>query len=174
MGIMEAIKEKEIKDSKKNEPIAKTRLKAYIKLRREIDNKCERLERMEASLTSTSGGIGDGMPHASFVTDRMAEKVCKKLELEEMIKEDIKREKKELKALENLVEQLEDPDERQVICLKYFDSMGWPDVCEALYYRNEDYDDCLESYQRRTYRVHGNALQNLSRLMEPKSESKTK
>ena len=126
---------------------------------REIDNQIERIERMEALMTSPTGPNLSGMPRASGSTgDRVAMQVARKMELEETIKETIEAEQAERKAIEEMVQQIKKPDERAVIRLRYFDRAEWPEICQILYGEAEDFEENTESYMRKIFRVHGTAL----------------
>jgi len=152
-------------------PVTKERLKQYTALLQEIDDQIERLARMAASLESPAGMKMDGMPHSNFAVDRMAIAVARKDELERIIIQSVERERKEAKELEEAVQLLHSPTERMLIRLRYFDNLEWPEVCETLFGKSEDYDEKLDGYMRRTFRIHGRALVNLT---EATKEDETK
>ncbi len=132
---------------------------------REIDNQIERLERMEATMTSPSGPNLTGMPRASGNTnDRVAIQVARKIELEETIKKAIEEERKEREAIELMVQLIKKPDERAVIRLRYFDRAEWPEICKILFGESEDFEDNTENYMRKTFRIHGTALISLAEV----------
>lgn len=153
----------ETNPNRMSRPIDKERLRRYSKLRVSIENQTMRLMEMEAALTSSSSGIGDGMPHSSFAVDRMAIQVCRKLELEEIIKSNLLKEKQEAKEIEQAIQLLTEPMEQEVLRLKYLDDMTWPKVAEKLFGKLEDYVDKSESYLRRTHRLHGTALVSIGK-----------
>lgn len=143
----------------------KERLAAYTAMLRRIDNQIERVERMEATMTSPKAQRLDGMPHAGGVAgDRMADMVARKEELEAKVREAIAEERAEHALLDAMAEALPKPDETAVIQLRYFDRMSWPDVTDALFGDRPDYLDKYESYMRRTLRIHGAALVGLAEL----------
>lgn len=156
------------------EPITKERLKRYIRLRQEIENQLERLGRMAASIESPGSMKMDGMPHSNFAVDRMAIAVSRKIELEDTIKAGLQKEYEEVKELEAGVQLLEEPNERQVIRLRYFDGLTWMEICEALYGKKKDYADRIETYERRTYKIHGAALVHIQQATtsSPKASKK--
>lgn len=88
------------------------------------------------------------------------------MELEEQIDRLKAEEKQERNAIEGLILQLSDPDERAVIRLRYFDRADWNDVAFALFGTEPDYLTRSESYLRRTYKIHGRALLDLADILE--------
>lgn len=145
----------------------KDRLRDYTALLREIDNQQERLDRMAASYGRPPGPDLTGMPRSQGTTsDRVSVAVMKKLELEEKIAETVAEERRENAAIEAMLAKLPDPDERAVIRLRYFDRATWDEVTAALFGDLTDYIDRLDSYQRRTYRIHGRALLGLAEVLE--------
>lgn len=154
------------------EPITKERLKRYIRIRQEVENQLERLERMEATLCSPSSTNLSGMPHGSFAVDRMAIAVSRKIELEETIKAGLEKECQEVKELEEGVQLLEEPNERQVIRMRYFDGLTWLEICEALFGKKKDYSERAETYERRTYKIHGTALVHIQQATTPPKQEK--
>lgn len=144
----------------------KEHLGKYLKLLREIDNQTERLDRMEAVYGSPPGPDRSGMPRAKGgISDRVSSSVMKKMELEDRIKELEAEERRENEAIELMIRQLDDPDERAVIRLHYFDRAPWDDTTAALFGDRPDYIDRMEAYQRRTYRLHGRALLKLAVIL---------
>ena len=151
----------------------KDRLAAYTAMLRDIDNQLERLDRMEMTMASPPGPDLTGMPRGSGTpSDRTGMMVERKMELEEQIDRLKAEEKKERNAIEGLILQLSDPDERMTIQLKYFDRAEWPDVTFALYGNRPDFADKADAYQRRMYRVHGRALLSLAEIETEVNDSK--
>ena len=143
----------------------KDRLAAYTAMLRRIDNQIERIERMEAAMTSPKAQQLDAMPHSGGPAgDRMADMIARKEELEQKAREAIAEERAEHDALTAMVDQLPKPDESAVIEMRYFDRMSWPDVSEALFGDRVDYIEKYDSYMRRTLRIHGAALVGLAEL----------
>lgn len=153
----------------------KERLGAYLKLLREIDNQNERLDRMAITYGSPPGPDLSGMPRPKGgVSDRVGSAVAKKMELEEHVRDLEAEERRENAAIEAMIRQLDDPDERAVIRLHYFDRATWDDTAAALFGDQPDYIERLESYQNRTFKLHGRALLNLARILEQTEASAVK
>lgn len=145
----------------------KARLQRYLAMLRDIDNQLERLDRMESTTTSPPGPDLSGMPRGSGTpTDRTSMMVIRKAELEEKIRRSVEKERAENAAIEQLIEQLQKPDERAVIRLRYFDRAEWDEVTSILFGDRADYLEKLEAYQKRTFRLHGSALLALAAVSE--------
>lgn len=143
----------------------KDRLADYTAMLRDIDNQIERLDRMTLTMAAPPGSDMTGMPRGSGTpTDRTGMMVARKLELEEQIKESIAEERWENAAIERMIRKLDNPDERAVLRLRYFDRAEWEDVTFALYGDRDDYIDRAATYERRTFRLHGRALLALARV----------
>lgn len=143
----------------------KAKLRSYGKLQRRLDNQITRLENLMESIDAVGSTNYSGMPAGSHDGTSRAERyVEQKDELEKKIDSMIQEERELKKELEDLIAQLDNPDEQGVLELKYIDGIEWPDVSELLFGSAEDYEDNPERYMKRTFRIHGAALQRLSRI----------
>lgn len=153
----------------------KERLGKYTRLLREIDNQYDRLGRMEISMAAPPGPDMTGMPRGSGTpSDRTGMMVLRKLELEEQIKERLTEEREERAALEAMIRQVENPDERAVLRLRYFDRADWDGVCAVLFSDRQDYLERIDSYQNRTYKAHGRALLRMAEILKETEASAVK
>ena len=153
----------------------KERLGKYTRLLREIDNQYERLGRMEISMAAPPGPDMTGMPRGSGTpTDRTGMMVLRKLEIEEQIKERLTEEREERAALEAMIRQVENPDERAVLRLRYFDRADWDGICAVLFSDRQDYLERIDSYQNRTYKAHGRALLRMAEILKETEASAVK
>ena len=109
------------------------------------------------NLTGLPSGGGDG-------TSKIERQVARKDELEEKIRRMIKEERQLRRELEQLIEKLKSPDEQTVIEMRYIDRAKWWTVCAALYSTEPDYEEKADKYLKRTFKLHGSALQALARL----------
>ena len=135
----------------------KDRLAAYTAMLRDIDNQLERLDRMEMTMASPPGPDLTGMPRGSGTPSDRTGMMVDRLKAEE---------KQERNAIEGLILQLSDPDERAVIRLRYFDRADWESTCGVLFGDRRDYVDRVDAYQNRTYKIHGRALLNLAAVLD--------
>ena len=145
----------------------KERLGKYTRLLREIDNQYERLGHMEISMAAPPGPDMTGMPRGSGTpTDRTGMMVLRKMELEEQIEERLAEEREGRAALEAMIRQVENPDERAVLRLCYFDRADWDGICAVLFSDRQDYLERIDSYQNRTYKAHGRALLRMAEILK--------
>ena len=150
----------------------KERLGEYTRLLREIDNQYERLDRMEMTMASPPGPDLTGMPRGSGTpSDRTGLMVERKMELEEQIKETIAEEQKERASIEAMIQRVKHPDERAVLRLRYFDRADWDGICAVLFSDRQDYLERIDSYQNRTYKVHGRALLRMAEILKESREN---
>ena len=167
---MEAIaKEKQPKET----DAIKQKLESYATLQRKIDNQIERLENLNATMGSPSTPNLTGLPSGGGDgTSKIERQVAKKDELEKKIRRMIMEERQLRKELEQLIETLKNPDEQTVIEMRYIDRTKWWTVCAALYSTEPDYNEKADKYLKRTFKLHGSALQALARLSieEPGNE----
>lgn len=162
----------------------KKRLQDYADLLKEIDFQRRRLDNLEEShdavLADFCGPPSpnlSGMPHPmGSISDPTGDQgtamamynnvsysvAC----IKSNIKKNEAKARAEYDAIEAMLEQLNHSDERAVIRFKYFDRLSWEDVAFMLYGDKTDYLERVESYQNRTYKVHGRALLNLSVIIE--------
>lgn len=146
--------------------VVKNRLQQYAAMQRDIDNQIERLERLQEALGDPSVPNLSGMPRGGEGSpDRIGRKLERIEKLETEIRQTIVREQAEKAALEELICQLRDPDERAVIRMRYFDREGWGDIAGVLY---EAYQYSYKSGLNRTYKLHGDALYNLTIICDGK------
>lgn len=124
----------------------KERLRRYSELLAEIEIKERRLEALEAA-----EGYG-----ASRARSTIASRLHRLREEED----------REHRALVEIINGLAAPQQRQVLFARYVDRHAWGDVAQLLFGRKPDYWLRKESYERRVYRLHGEALSNLNRLVE--------
>ncbi|WP_455619626.1 DUF1492 domain-containing protein [Eisenbergiella sp.] len=168
-----AQKEAAQKQPKEKETDAiKKRLEEYAALPRRIDNQIERLENLTATMGSPSTPNLTGLPSGGGDgTSKIERQVVKKAELEEKIRDMIKKERKLRKELEELIETMKNPDEQTVIEMRYLDGAKWWTICEALYSMEADYDEKADKYLKRTFKLHGSALQALARVYNTELQS---
>lgn len=159
------------KDKKpKDTDAIKEKLQYYVTLQRRIDNQIERLDNLSKSAGVPSSPNLTGMPsgggNKTGVPERQA---LRKLELQEEIKSLIAEEQRLGKKLKSLVKKMEDPNEQTVIQMHYFDQERWWPICEALYSKERDYEWNQKKYLKKTFKIHGSALQSLAKIYNAKN-----
>ena len=145
----------------------KAKLESYAALQRKMDNLIERLDTFMATMGSPSTPNLTGMPSGGGDgTSKIERQVEKKDEMERKLDALIRKERDLRRELEDMIEQLERPDEQTVLEMHYIDGSRWWPICAALFSQNKDYTEKEESYLRRTFRIHGSALQHIAAIYQ--------
>lgn len=145
----------------------KERLDQYREKERDIDNQIERLERLVSKMTGAGSKVITDMPRAPSVsTDRMAEFVEQKEELESSIRQAVEEQSCERSEIEDILKLLRHSDERAVIRIRYFDRESWNTVSEMMFGSKNDFHGKEDTYLRRVHKIHGSALFNMARIIE--------
>lgn len=141
------------------------KLERYAAFQRKIDNQIERLENLTATMGSPSTPNLTGLPSGGGDgTSKIERQVLRKTELEGKIRDMIQEERLLRKELETLIDGMKNPDEQTVIEMRYFDRAKWWPICATLYSMEPDYEEKADKYLKRTFKLHGSALQALARI----------
>lgn len=132
--------------------------KEYLQQVRKIDclirEKREEIEQIN-DLLRVHGVSYDKMPSDSHSTDKMQKLILRKIELEDELREKMIDLLAQKRAIMNTVDQLERPEEIEVIYARYFRYKKWEEIAEQM-----GYDE------RNIYFIHGRALFHLSTILE--------
>lgn len=143
----------------------KHKLESFATLQRKIDNQIERLEQLKQTMGSPSSpNLGSGGGGSSDGVSKIERLVERKDELDRKIRGLIYKESVIRKELERLIEQLTNPDEQTVLEMRYLDRHNWWTICAALYSDRDDYQNSSEKYLKKTFKLHGSALQSLTKI----------
>lgn len=142
--------------------MTKERLQRYISIKKENENRLERLARMKSNAELPPIRESDGSQHSGSSGDRMAQAVEAYMEYQEQIKPLLEANQRELAAIEQSVAALADPLEREVLRLRYMDGehcrmLSWREVALAVY------EDDEKRFIDAAIRVHRSALESLNR-----------
>lgn len=152
---------------KKNVQSIKDRLIEYRERERDIDNQIERIENLEAKMVSLQSPEISGMPTAhSVVKDKICKMIAQKDEMEKQVRRLIEIQDFEREWISGILSCLKSADERACIQMRYLDVESWPKVSKMLFGHYEDYEERRDSYLRRTTKIHGRALKNISDYLE--------
>ena len=145
----------------------KQRLTDYRESDKYIDNLIELQERMQAQLTGIGSPSFSDMPRSGTPSspDRFADKIAKIDELKAKVKTKIEDRDNERHYFEKLLSKIKKANQVSVIEMRYFYSMDWEEVNSSIFGRKEDFEDREESYLRRVFYIHGEALASLADLM---------
>ena len=144
---------------------AKDRLKNYIFVRREVEHQLERLSRMKSNELFPARVESDGSKHTASGNDRMANAIVRRLGYEDKILDEVERKMDEMDAIENAINFLADPIEREILRMRYIDCMGykhtpWREIALDMY------GDDDEAQMQMIFRVHGRALQSIEEALQ--------
>lgn len=128
------------------EPVTKERLARYISLKKENENRLERLARMKSNAEMPAQRDPDGSKHTGSSGERMARAIEAYMEYEEQIGPLVEANRREMAEIESAVAALPDPLERNVLQMRYLqpssdpetgrDScrhMLWSDIADRIY-----------------------------------------
>lgn len=153
-----------VQDEKKKELRCWADLMEYNKVLRRIDHTEDRIQEYRETMCSPGSPSFDGMPRAKGdVTSRQERAMIRLDKMERELKELVKTEGALYDKLEEAMQQL-DPDLEQLLVLRYFDGKGWKMISEALWKYEEDFEEKETSFLKRTFKMHGTALNNLERV----------
>lgn len=134
----------------------------YSEINRNIDNLIQRSELLRDKAYAPSSTQIDGMPHSKGVnTDKIGALIAKCDELDAKAKEKIAESRNLYKEIDNTIKKIQgkgSADRRAVLQMKYLDLAGWDDVVFMLFGNKADFADKEESYTRRTFKLHNEAL----------------
>lgn len=163
----------EEKQPKETDAIKK-RLEDYAAYQRKIDNQIERLETLSATMGSPSTPNLSGLPSGGGDgTSKTERQILKKMELEDKIRDMVREERRQRAELEALIDMIRNTDEQTVIEMRYFDREKWWAISAALFGNEPDYDEYERRYLKRTFKLHGSALQALTRAYNEKNRTNT-
>lgn len=142
-------------------------LAEYTNLQKRIDRTEKRLECLELTMGAPSTASYSGMPGGSRDNSSKVERAYIKIEeLREKLAGMNAEENRRREEIEDMIELMEKPNEQTVIEMHYLDNAKWWPICEALYEDEPDYEENEKRYLKRTFKIHGSALQSLARIYD--------
>lgn len=112
----------------------KERLKLYLQYKKEAYELKERINNLKADMESLKSVNIDGMPKTKTVNDRIGALVVR---LEQLKEEYIKKWEDvcfQLTEIENVINSLNNPIEKQLMRKRYIEGMHWEDICKDMHY----------------------------------------
>ena len=147
-------------EQKPKNPMTKERLATYVSLRMETYRQLEKLIRMKNEEKLPAMRMGDESKRTGTTGDRLERLIIRRMEYEERVLPLIESAQQEMEAIEDAINALHDPLEREVLRLRYIEGdfyrmMPWREVSLKLF-GDDDSRHILA-----TYRTHGRALQSI-------------
>jgi len=144
-------------------------LNRYWQQHEHVERLSFELDALESKATSPGTPSLDGLPRApGYDRDRVGGIVGRLDELRTEIEEaqvEATATRHEIEAAIKRITGPRWPDRRAVLRFRYLLCLAWPDVTDALFGGKRDFLDKEDTYQRRTYRLHGEALLALLELV---------
>lgn len=148
-------------------------LSQYTDEVRHIDLLIERVSALEYQINSPRSPQLDGMPHGSGrVCDPIGGAIARLDDLKSQIEAARESEEQLYRERDAAINQITGkrwPERQAVLRFRYLDMLPWAEICGAMFGSKADFDEKQESYLRRVYHVHGQALKELSKIVPLRS-----
>lgn len=131
--------------------MTKDDLKKYTETKREIEIIEDKLEYLKEKKTSINSMIITDMPKGTFSdNDRFGQLLVQIEELTELYKKKMQNLLNEQIKIENVINELDDPLQRNIMRLRYLQGLSWEKICVEINYR-----------WRQTHKYHSEALKKI-------------
>ena len=145
--------------------MTRQRLASYVSLKMEVENQAERLVRLKNEAEMPAAKQSDVSKHTQGNGDRLERAIIRYMEYKDRITPKIQEIKVEMREIENAIDDVPDPLEREVLRLRYIDGeycrlMPWKDVAAQLFGDND------ERHLLAAYRLHGRALVSIAKMAD--------
>lgn len=141
----------------------KAKLAEYVEKVKYYRHQCERMDRLQTKIIGVGAQVLSDMPKApSHDNDRAADIIAQKIDLEQELGDTVAELLEERHGIEKAIRSLKNADQRAVILSRYIDGDSFKDVNELVFGGKADFADKEESYMRRVFNIHGEALIGLA------------
>lgn len=141
----------------------RSRLKRYVNTRKEIAYQRQRLETLREEVGFIRSPSMD-LSRSRFTDNKQERLLIRLEEMETKLSQLIADEAEEYEALERIVCKLNNPEQRAIIRMRYFDLMEWPDIVFTMFGDRVDFITEEEDYRRRSYRIHTKAVSTMASI----------
>lgn len=135
-----------------NKQEIKGKLYRYIDLTHERDQLADQIRRLEAIAYTPGAPAKSGRPRKAAVSDPTGDRAARLINLREAYDAKLDQAVQAIAEIEQLIGTLSDPVERRLIRCRYLEGKTWEQVCIEMNYS-----------WRQVHRIHGRALEDLSR-----------
>lgn len=143
-------------------------LSRFSENERQLDNLIERIEALHSRLETPRSSTISGMPHGGgYESDQIGRTLGIIEDLERQAQSLLAKSRHLYKEIDTAINQINGrtwSDRRCVLKCRYLDGFGWETVCSILFGREPDYYDRFDTYQRRTYKIHAEALEAMLKI----------
>lgn len=137
---------------------AKHFLNQVYRIEERIDGLMKQMERYQDMATHITSKWGDGI-HSGDVHSQVEQAVVKIVELEQEINDEIDQMIQVKHQVKKVVSQVDDPQQKMLLELRYFQYLRFPDIASRMNYS-----------ERQLLRLHGEALESVARILDPESQ----
>lgn len=152
-------------EKQQNEAI-KAWLRRYGELQRDANRLWDRLEDLRSRVEAARTTHIDGMPHGNSVdADRIGADLSRLEDMEREateVQQEVTAARREIEAAIRKINGPRWADRREVLRLRYSDCLPWEDVAEKMFGDDLRFWDKSDVFLRRTYKLHSQALEELS------------
>lgn len=146
-------------------------LNRYAENESAVDDTLERISALRSRMESPRAATLTGMPRSGgYDGDLFARGLTQIEELEEKAQALLQTSKTLYREINDAVDQITGKGASHLRCVlrcRYLDCFSWNEVNEILFSRKPDFDDKVETYLRRTFRLHKEALEALQKIVVP-------
>lgn len=146
-----------------NVQMVKERLSNIQLLIEDIEDQRERLQTLTSKIEEPRHIELTGMPrNPSPEPDQLSVSVIMLDQVRRYISKKSEKLESECMWIERVLEHITCSKERCIIRRRYVDGELWPDVIFNIYGNEADFIDREQTYNRKAYRIHGNALDHMA------------
>ena len=140
-------------------------LSRFLDNEENLDRLLERIEWLRSDLKSPNSPSLTGMPSGGgYEADRIGRTLARIEDLEAQAQELLAKSRYLYTEINGAILRIKHivkkwPSRKLVLELRYLDGRDWPDIIEVLWGKEFDFDDRYETYNRKTFRFHAEALE---------------
>lgn len=140
-------------------------LSRFLDNEAELDKLLERIEGLRSQLEAPSSPSLTGMPHGGgYEADRIGRTLARIEALEVQAQELLATSRLLYKEIGAAISQIKRvirkwPPRKVILEMRYLDRLEWDEINQVLWSKYDDYDDRYDTYKRRTFRFHAEALE---------------
>ena len=140
-------------------------LSRFLDNEAELDRLEDRIEGLRSQLEAPSSPSLTGMPHGGgYEGDRIGRTLARVEALETQAQELLTTSRRLYKEIGTAITQIKRvirkwPHRKVVLELRYLDGIEWDEINQILWSKFDDYADRYDTYKRRTFRFHAEALE---------------
>ena len=140
-------------------------LSRFLDNEAELDKLLERIEGLRSQLAAPSSPSLTGMPHGGgYEADRIGRTLARIEALEVQVQELLATSRLLYKEICAAISQIKRvirkwPPRKVILEMRYLDRLEWDEINQVLWSKYDDYDDRYDTYKRRTFRFHAEALE---------------